>query len=151
KAALITVQLGAGSSAYRRPFEQPELFQNLLREAGEQLHLHRGWSSITLSGFSAGYGAVREILGRPEYSALVRNVLLLDGIHTSYVPEGKPLAVGGVIDRAGLEAFIGFAREAVAGRKTFVITHSEIFTGAYSSPTECTDYLLADIYLNRPS
>src|SRR5256885_17064205 len=29
KAALITVQLGAGSSAYRRPFEQPELFQNL--------------------------------------------------------------------------------------------------------------------------
>jgi len=151
KAALITVQLGAGSSAYRRPFEQPELFQNLLREAGEQLHLHRGWSSITLSGFSAGYGAVREILGRPEYFALVRNVLLLDGMHTSYVPEGKPLADGGVIDRAGLEAFIGFAREAVAGRKTFAVTHSEIFPGAYASTTECADYLLAQLDLKRQS
>jgi hypothetical protein len=66
RAALITVNLGAGSSAYRKPFEQAELFQNLLREAGDELHNKRGWSSITLSGFSAGYGAVREILRRPE-------------------------------------------------------------------------------------
>src|SRR5205814_8746180 len=129
RAALITVNLGAGSSAYRKPFEQAELFQNLLREAGDELHTKRGWASISLSGFSAGYGAVREILRRPEYFALVNNVLLLDGMHTSYVPEGKPLADGGAIDRAGLEAFISFAREAVAGRKTFAITHSEIFPG----------------------
>ncbi len=149
KAALITVQLGAGSSAYRRPFEQPELFQNLLREAGEQLRLMHGWSSISLSGFSAGYGAVREILGRPEYVALVNNVMLLDGMHTSYAPEGKPLADGGLIDRAGLEAFISFAREAVAGRKTFAVTHSEIFPGTYASTTECSDYLLAQLDLKR--
>ena len=149
KAALITVQLGAGSSAYRRPFEQPELFQNLLREAGERLRLMHGWSSISLSGFSAGYGAVREILGRPEYVALVNNVMLLDGMHTSYAPEGKPLADGGAIDRAGLEAFISFAREAVAGRKTFAVTHSEIFPGTYASTTECSDYLLAQLDLKR--
>ncbi len=148
-AALITVELGAGSSAYRRPFEEPELFQNLLQEAAEQLHLKRGWSSVSLSGFSAGYGAVREILKRPQYFALVNNVLLLDGMHTSYIPEGKPLADGGVIDRAGLDAFISFAREAVAGRKTFVVTHSEIFPGTYASTTECADYLVTELNQKR--
>src|SRR5438309_10396949 len=98
-----------------------------------------GWSSISLSGFSAGYGAVREILGRPEYVALVNNVLLLDGRHTSYAPEGKPLADGGAIDRTGLEAFISFVRVAVAGRKIFELTPSEIFPGTEASHTECAD------------
>jgi hypothetical protein len=149
QAGLITVQLGAGSSVYRRPFEQPELFSNLLREAAAELHLRRGWSSITLSGFSAGYGAVREILRRPENFALVNNVLLLDGMHTSYIPEGKPLADGGTIDPVGLDSFVAFAREAVAGRKTFVFTHSEIFPGTYASTTESGDFLLAQLNLKR--
>ena len=149
KAALITVQLGAGSSVYRRPFELPETFPNLLREAAEALKLEHGWSSITLSGFSAGYGAVREILRRPESFALVNNVLLLDGMHTSYVPEGKPLADGGTIDATGLDSFIAFAKEAVAGRKSFVFTHSEIFPGTYASTTESGDFVLSQLKLKR--
>ena len=162
KAALITVQLGAGSSAYRRSFEQPDLFRTLVQEAGKELHIKRGWSSVTLAGFSAGYGAVREILRRPEYFALVNNVLLLDGMHTSYSergpqagsppgdsPEGKLLADGGALDPSGLEVFVQFAREAIASRKTFVFTHSEIFPGTYASTTECADYLLSQLSLQR--
>jgi hypothetical protein len=148
QAALITVQLGAGSSVYRRPFEQPQLFQSLLSEAAAQLHLEHGWASITLSGFSAGYGAVREILRNRDSFALVDNVLLLDGMHTSYVPEGKPLADGGQIDPIGLDSFIAFAKEAVAGRKSFVFTHSEIFPGTYASTTESGDFLLAQLKLD---
>ncbi len=175
RAALITVNFGAGSSAYRKPFEQAELFQNLLREAGDELHTKRGWASITLSGFSAGYGAVREILRRPEYFALVNNVLLLDGMHASYSPEGKLLADGGTIQASNIDVFVNFAREAVAGsktvigskkllgvgtitsggaaagRKTFVVTHSEIVPGAYASTTECADYLLGQLSLKRES
>src|SRR5712692_846656 len=41
RAALITVQLGTGSSAYRRPFEQADLFQNVLSEAAETLGAKR--------------------------------------------------------------------------------------------------------------
>jgi len=176
RVALITVNLGAGSSAYRRPFEQAETFQNLLSEAAETLGSKRGWSSITLSGFSAGYGAVREILRRPEFFALVNNVLLLDGMHASYSPEGKLLADGGTIQASDIEVFVNFARAAVAGgrvsgrngargssprvskgvlnkgdtgRKTLVVTHSEIFPGAYASTTECADYLLAQLALTR--
>jgi hypothetical protein len=147
--ALITVQLGAGSSVYRRPFEEAGLFRDLLDEAARETATKHGWSSITLSGFSAGYGAVREILRRPEYFALVNNVLLLDGMHTSYSPEGKLLADGGVLDPSGLDVFVRFAKEAVSGSKTFVFTHSEIFPGAYASTTECADYLLAQLNFQR--
>src|SRR5215831_6855095 len=151
QAALITVQLGAGSSVYRRPFAQTETMRNILQEASDQLHLKHGWSSITLSGFSAGYGAVREILRSSEYFAQVNNVLLLDGMHAGYVPEGKPLAEGGVIDANDLDSFLSFAKAAVSGKKTFVITHSEIFPGVYASTTECADYLLSQLGLrSRP-
>src|SRR5262245_53677058 len=148
-AALITVQLGAGSGIYRRALEEPESFRTLIDEASKNLNLKQQWSSITLTAFSAGYGAVREILRRPEYFALVNSVLLLDGMHTSYVPEGKLLAEGGTLEPSGLDVFVMLAREAVAGKKCFVFTHSEIFPGTYASTTECADYLLAQLNLQR--
>lgn len=149
RAALLTVQLGTGSNAYRKPFEDVNAFHVVLEEAKELLGLKHGWSSITLTGFSAGYGAIREILKTPQYFALVNNVLLMDGIHTSYVPEGKRLADGGELDPSGLEVFVKFASEAKNGTKQFVITHSEIFPGTYASTTECTDYLLQQLNLLR--
>ncbi len=149
RAALITVQIGNGSSVYRRPFEQVEVFKNLLDEASSELRLKRGWASITLIGFSAGYGAVRQILRNPDSFKLVNNVLLLDGMHASYSPEGKLLADGGAINATDMDSFVSFAREAIASRKNFVFTHSEIFPGAYASTTECGDYLLAQLKLAR--
>jgi hypothetical protein len=92
---------------------------------------------------------VREVLRRPEYFAQVNNVLLLDGLHASYSPEGKLLADGGTIQASDIDAFVNFAKEAVAGKKTFVVTHSEIFPGAYASTTECADYLLGQLSLRR--
>ena len=79
----------------------------------------------------------------------MNNVLLLDGIHASYVPEGKRLADGGVIRAEDVDAYVKLAREAVAGRKKFLISHSEIFPGTYASTTECVDYLLATLGIKR--
>lgn len=149
KAALITVNLGSGSRVYGEPFTDPGKFQTLIDEAAEDLQLKRGWSSITLVGFSAGYGAIRAILRHPANFQKVDNVLLLDGIHASYVPEGKRLAEGGVIKADDLDAYVDLAREAAAGRKQFMISHSEIFPGTYASTTECVDYLLATLGLKR--
>jgi len=122
--ALIAVQLGSGSNAYRRPFmqsEQANVFQDLLSEAAREAGIKHGWASITLSGFSAGYGAVREILRRPESFALVNSVLLLDGMHTSYQPEGKPVADGGKLDPAGLDSLWPSRRKLLpAGKLSFL-------------------------------
>lgn len=149
KAALITVNLGSGSRVYGAPFSEPGMFQDLIDEAGKVLDLKKGWSSITLVGFSAGYGAVRAILRHEAYFRLVNNVLLLDGIHASYVPEGKRLADGGAIKTDDLDSYIKFAAEAAAGRKKFIISHSEIFPGTYASTTECVDHLLTTLSLTR--
>lgn len=149
KAALITVNLGSGSRVYGEPFGRAEMFQELIDEAGRKLDLNKGWSSITLVGFSAGYGAIRAILRHDVNFQKVDNVLLLDGIHASYVPEGKRLADGGVIKADDLDPYIKFAREAVAGKKKFMISHSEIFPATYASTTECVDYLLSTLGLKR--
>jgi len=149
KAALITVNLGSGSRVYGEPFGQAEKFRELIDEAKEVLDAKKGWSSITLVGFSAGYGAIRAILRHDENFRLVNNVLLLDGIHASYVPEGKWLADGGVIKADDLDSYVRFAREAVAGNKKFMISHSEIFPATYASTTECVDFLLTTLGIKR--
>jgi hypothetical protein len=149
RAVVITVQLGTGSSVYNRPFDKTETFRAMLDEARTTLGLKHEWSSVNLTAWSAGYGAVRAILRDEADRARVHGVLLLDGIHASYSPEGRPLADGGTVNAADLDSFLESARFAIAGKKTFVITHSQIFPAAYASTTECTDFLLDTLHLER--
>lgn len=152
-AVAAVVNLGAGSGAYGRGFADPGAFDSLLaavvREvaAGAAVAPHLG--HLTLVGFSAGYGGVRAVLREPRHFARVDAVLLLDGLHTSYVPEGRPLADGGELDTAGLAVFADLARAAQRGERRFVVTHSEIFPGTFASTTESADWLLAQLGLVR--
>jgi hypothetical protein len=145
--------LGAGSGVYSRPFAADTLlYQRLLDTLRARVAQVTGApriDGIFLTGFSAGYGAIREILRRPANLPQVDGVLLIDGIHTGYIPDRKPLADSGVLDTAGLAPFADFARLAAAGGKRFIITHSEIFPGTFASTTECTDWLLASLGLKR--
>jgi len=146
------VNLAPGSGVYDRTFSDPAVFDSLLarigREAGAAMHARDvAFRSITLVGFSAGYGAVRAILRDPRHYAQVDAVLLLDGLHTSYVPDGTVLANGGRLDENPLGIFIDFARAAMAGKKRFLITHSEIFPGTFASTTETTDYMIEKLGL----
>jgi hypothetical protein len=150
---IAVVNLGAGSGAYQRPFTDPAAFDSLLagvqREVGAAITKPMRIGRIALVGFSAGHGAVRTILREPRHFARVDAVLLLDGMHTSYVPEGTPMASGGVLDTTNLVAFAAFARAAMRGEKRFVVTHSEIFPGTFASTTETADWLLAAVGLKR--
>jgi hypothetical protein len=121
----------------------------MLDEARTTLGLRHDWSSVNLTAWSAGYGAVRTILRDKANLDRVDGVSLLDGIHASYSPEGKPLANGGTVNATDLDSFLEFARLAVAGKKTFVITHSQIFPATYASTTECTNFLLGALNLAR--
>lgn len=150
---VVAAYFGSGSATYARPFARDTLlYARMLDTIRARIAQVTGAPRITgvyLSGWSAGYGAIREILRRPEYLPQVDGVLLLDGIHTGYIPDRKPLADGGVLDTAGLAPFSAFARLAVAGSKRFVITHTEIFPGTFASTTECTDWVLDAIGLKR--
>jgi hypothetical protein len=147
------LNLGTGSGVYDRSFSDPVAFDSLLagvtRVVSTEIGKDARLGHLTLVGFSAGHGAVRAILREPRQFARVDAVLLLDGMHTSYVPEGKLLAAGGALDTTNLVAFANFARAAMRGEKRFVVTHSEIFPGSFASTTETADWLLHALGLHR--
>jgi hypothetical protein len=146
RSAVISIHTGTGSSTYAKQFSEPALFGQIIREASEKTGIAFG--PISLTAWSAGHGAIREILQVPEYYDRVQKVLLIDGLHTGYAG-GKPGPLESNLEPDHLEIFLKLARDAVAGRKTLVITHSEIFPGTFASTTETADWLLDKLGLRR--
>lgn len=150
---LVTVHIGSGSGVYERAFDDPAAFDSLLDGVSRELSELAGepvtLQDVTLSGFSAGYGAVRALLRQPRHFQRADAILLLDGLHAGYIPPGTVLHRGGRLDASDLDPFVRFARAALAGEKRFLITHSEIFPGTFASTTETTDHLLQELGLSR--
>ncbi len=154
-AVLVTFQLGAGSGVYARPFAEAAAFVSVVADAtasaSKLLGTSIAFSQIVLTSWSAGYGSIRAILRQPEHAARVSAVVLLDSMHASYAgtntagPRTDDLPV---LD-ADVDAFVQLARDAVAGRKQFVILHSEVFPGTYASTTETADAVLRSIGVTR--
>jgi uncharacterized Ntn-hydrolase superfamily protein len=146
KVAVIAINIGSGSAVYAKPFADAGAFGELLDEAANKSG--RRFSSIHLSAWSAGYGAVRSILKQPEHYGRVRSVLLLDGLHARYV-SGKPGPLESKLVDEDLAVFVKLAHDAAAGKKRFALAHTAIFPGTYASTTETADYLLAQLKLKR--
>ncbi|HJT16619.1 MAG TPA: isoprenylcysteine carboxylmethyltransferase family protein [Thermoanaerobaculia bacterium] len=126
------VNVGQGGGIYDRAFSDPAAFDSLVAQIRSRIKVDR----VFLSGFSAGYGAVRAIL-RNRASA-VDGILLLDGLHTSYAGNRQ-------VDAAAMQPFLDFAKSG----KRFVFSHSEIFPGTFASTTETADWLIAQLGLKR--
>ncbi|MGV3518062.1 hypothetical protein [Luteitalea sp.] len=155
-AALVTVTLGSGSGRYAAPFAAPGRLAALLDEAATAAATLTGrrptWSSLTLTSWSAGYGAVRAILEQPAPTPRISAIVLLDSLHASYLGDGAasgPRATDPATDVAGLAVFARFAAEAVAGRTRLWVTHSEVYPGTYASTTDTANALLASLDVPR--
>jgi len=137
--AVITVQAGAGSGSYTKLFEDRARFLQLIAEAQTKSGLAFG--EIDLGGWSAGCGALRQILSDPASYNRVGGVLCIDGVHAGYV-SGKPGPEESDIEADNLQVWLQLGRDAMAGKKRFILTHTEIFPGTFASTTETADYLL---------
>ena len=146
KVAVVAVQAGSGSAVYARLFDDASRWAALLREA--ESHAGMRFGRVMLGGWSAGCGAIRQILKAPDSYARVDAALMIDGIHSDYV-DGTPGPLESKIGGDNLEIWQQLARDAVAGRKRVMVTHSEIFPGTYASTTETADYLLQQLHLAR--
>jgi len=144
RVAVVSIQAGAGSGSYARLFEDPKHFLALLEDTESKAGIRFG--RVLLGGWSAGCGAIRQILQAPAAYERVTGVLLIDGMHTDYV-DGKPGPLESKIGAANLDVWLQLGRDAMAGRKRAVVTHSEIFPGTFASTTETADYLLAQLGL----
>ncbi len=132
---LATFYLGEGSTVYRRAFEDPKRFGRVLDLVGRELAFKP--STIEISSFSAGYGAVREILKQPEYFDRIRTIVLADSMYAALETNAMRQAL-----REHIDVWVPFARAAVKGEKTFVLTYSAVPTMSYASSSECAHALL---------
>ncbi len=148
KGALIIVNFKGLSAAYAKPFRKsPELFDALLAKAAAQVGPRDGktrWGRISVSSFSAGYGAVREILKTPAHFARIDAILAADSMYAgleSGSNERRPL-------EAHMRNYLRFGKLASEGKKALLITHSSQET-PYASTTETANYLLQSLGIAR--
>jgi len=143
---LVSMMLGSGSARYRTPFLDPTLLPRILEAVeGELRSRHPSAESIgdiDITSFSAGYGAVRELVQQPGSRSRIRRILLSDSLYAGLV-SGADGSGPRVVQPDQIECWLPFARDAVAGRTTFVLTHSQIPTPSYASTAECATALLA--------
>lgn len=145
---LLIVTVGQGSSAYARPFRDADRFGRLLDLVAAQLTPQADRPAIVarvdVTSFSAGYGAVREILKQERYVERIRRVILLDSLYASWDPASTQ---PGATSRPLPENMLPFARFvelAAEGRKTFVLTHSSVQT-PYANTQATADWVAAHV------
>ncbi|MCA9147912.1 MAG: hypothetical protein KDA92_01370 [Planctomycetales bacterium] len=171
---LVVVNFPGLSSAYRSPVERdPQLLSQILKIATNEL---TRWErsilaqtqaeaselalpvpivrehGLTLSSFSAGYGAVRELLKSSDNFSRIDNLFLADSLYASLAQDDRPVDNPGTMPRLvfpdHMREFLTFAEAAVAGKKHFAISHSAQTT-PYASTTETADYLLTQLHVQR--
>ena len=138
---IVTVNYSGLSSAYSTPFSNASLFQSLLNEALDKVTDEAfipdtlQWDKIAVSSFSAGYGAVREILKSPTYRNDIDVLLAADSLYATTAGDGTPLD-------SQMVDYKTFATLAKNGSKTFMFTHSQVPTYTYESTQEIGDELM---------
>jgi hypothetical protein len=140
---LVAIDLGIGSGAYSNAFASPAVFEKLLESVKAEMARRSGKAQVSirklaLSSWSAGYGAVQQILAQPA-GKKVDAVLLLDSLHTGYLEPGHQLQT------AGIEQFVDFAREAARGHKFMFQSYSSIIPPGYASTREVAHYIVQRI------
>lgn len=140
-AILVTVNYNGLSGVYTTPFSDADLFRDVLDEALAKIRAQPdisdalNWDQLAVSSFSAGYGAVREILKSPTYRNDIDILLAADSLYATTASDGTSLD-------SQLVDYKTFATLAKNGQKTFVYTHSQVPTPDYESTAEVGDELL---------
>lgn len=144
---LVGIDLGNGSGAYSAAFNAPSVFEQLLRsvEAGVAKHFgipRARARHIGLSAWSAGYGAVQEILGTEYGRKNVDAVILLDALHTGYVSDNPG---NRVLNQRQIQSFVDFAALASRKKRLMFMSHSSIIPPGYASTTETANLVVQAI------
>lgn len=145
---LLVMNFGEGSTTYAKPFHDPEGLPRWLRateraigELGDGSSESGGRiSGIQVSSFSAGYGAVRQWMSQPANRAMLKRVVLADSMYGSFKigEESKRTP-----DPSHVDVWAPFARDAMLGKTTFVITTSRIAPNSYCGTFEIALGLVA--------
>jgi hypothetical protein len=142
---LVGIDLGIGSGAYGSAFSAPYVFENLLASIERAVAKHAGVKTakirkLALSAWSAGYGALDQILRQPA-GKKVDAVILLDSLHAGYTDEQS-----GALKTEQLTPFVAFAKKAAAKQAFMFMSHSSIIPPGYASTTEVAKYVVGELH-----
>src|SRR5580704_8286703 len=141
---LVGIDLGIGSGVYQQTFSSPAAFTSLLASVEAAVARHAGRPSakirkLALSSWSAGYGAIEQILRQPA-AKRVDAVILLDSLHAGYSDEQQH-----ALKTEQLTPFVSFARRAAQKQTLMFMSHSSIIPPGYASTTEVADYMVHQV------
>ncbi len=149
KGPLLIGHIGSTTPAYQNAFKDKERFgrwiklvEGHLKEKGAPSKTHI--STVDISSYGAGYGAVREILELPENVKLIRRLVLCDSMYASYAKNESGTSTGVPI-RGHIDPWVNFAKAAAKGEKTFVLTYSQILPTGYASTAECASIIMSEV------
>jgi hypothetical protein len=139
---LLVASLGEGSSVYGKAFQDRERFGRLLKGVEAELR-NRGAGPgvvvdrVDVSSFSAGYGAVRELLKSPEIAKRIYRIVLGDSLYASFEGGDKSRAA-----KEHIDPWVEFCKAAARGEKSFALTHSQVPTETYANSALCARALV---------
>lgn len=141
---LVGIDLGIGSGAYSSGFAAPNVFAQLITSVEAAMAKKTGNKNahvrhLALSAWSAGYGAIEQILRQPA-GKRVDAVVLLDSLHTGYVDEHSK-----ALKTQQLEPFIDFAKRAAKKQTFMFMSHSSILPPGYASTTEVATHFIGEL------
>jgi hypothetical protein len=150
--AFVGIDLGIASGPYQDAFASAEAWPALKRSIESALKAQSGdprahIRHIALTAWSAGYGAVNEILKHDK--AGIDAVVLLDGLHAAWDPTHNNHTTGNDVIAGPIAPTLEFAKMALKGEKIFVFSHSEIDPPGYPSTRLTADMLMRELGLKR--
>jgi hypothetical protein len=143
---IVTVNYSGLSSAYSTPFSNTALFQTLLDEALVKARAESNipdnldWRKVGVTSFSAGYGAVREILKQQTYRDRIDCLLAADSLYASFTSSSDHTPLD-----SQMADYRAYAQLASQGSKTFIFSHSKVETYTYCTTGECADDLASAV------
>lgn len=148
---LLAFYPGEGSSTYanlyptRTPFD--EQITSVTAELAKRLGLPNvEISQYELESFSAGYGAIRELLKHEDIANKTRAVVLADSLYASATTDTQGCRVP---DPQQMQPFIDYAKRAANGEKKMVVAHSSIAIASYCSTVETADAILRALEIKK--
>jgi hypothetical protein len=152
--AFVGIDLGNGSGAYSDAFAMKSEWPLLREDIDRALQVQSGHAEaharhVALMAWSAGYGAVNEIL--KYHTDDIDAVVLLDGLHAAWDPRFGRTNHAEHITAGPIAPTVEYARQAMAGEKLFIFTHSEIDPVLYPSTSLTAGYILSELGLTMKS
>ncbi len=152
---LVVINYNGLSAAYSKPFEDDKLLTKVMDETLAALRKDgiagdRGdWGRLRVSCFSAGYGAVRQLLKHDAWLERIDAIVAADSIYGGF--EGD--AAKRQVDGKGMTGFRRFAELAAMKdppkQRRFIVTHSQLHTPSYASTVETADDLIRHVKAQR--